>query len=158
MRYETQADILRLLHMVSRHYAAVSLSLKADRQVDATRLVTLSCIACIADVLLRVVAVDVPSQFSLHYSGKARGPVTPYGFDTEHFAYESESLQFVSPEVAFVRASTLAYFWDMRQAISDDHVLFDFYLLASMRNQHRRVLILYLGRFHLGFRLLLLWL
>lgn len=47
MRYETQADLLRLLSSLSQHYAAVSLSLTVTRSFDATRLCTLGAIAAV---------------------------------------------------------------------------------------------------------------
>ena len=43
MRYETQVDILRLLEMVARHFAAASLSLRITRSFDAARVITMAC-------------------------------------------------------------------------------------------------------------------
>ena len=40
MRYETQADILRLLNMICRHFATASLSVKITRSGDAARMLT----------------------------------------------------------------------------------------------------------------------
>lgn len=71
MRYETQADLLRLLNMVCRHYATAALSLNITRSFDAERILIMSAIATVADAVVRVTAVDIPSQFSLHLSGKA---------------------------------------------------------------------------------------
>ena len=50
IRHETQADILRLLSMLSRHYAASCLSLKVTRSFDATRILTFAAIAAIARI------------------------------------------------------------------------------------------------------------
>lgn len=41
IRYETQADILRLLNMLCRHFATASLSVKITRSGDAIRMVYL---------------------------------------------------------------------------------------------------------------------
>ena len=110
IRYETQADILRLLDLVSRHYAAASLSIRTTRSFDAARIITFACIATVTDAVIRRVACDVPSQFSLHYSGKAEGPVQAFGFDMRHFALESETLQLTSPGLQACRTQVLDYF------------------------------------------------
>ena len=110
MRYETQADLLRLLHLLGRHYSAASLSLRVTRSFDAARLLTLACIATVADAVLRIVAEDIPSQLSLHYSGRTPGPVHPFGFEIGTFARESEYLIFSSPEMHTARCQVLDYF------------------------------------------------
>jgi hypothetical protein len=99
-RYETQADILALLRLLSRHYAAACLSLKADRALDAARLLTAACMASIADAVARKTASDVPSLFAGHYAGDAPGPLRPYGFAMRRFAAEAEALPLTSPEFA----------------------------------------------------------
>jgi hypothetical protein len=103
LRYETQADILRLLNMLSRQYAAASLSLKVTSSFDAVRILTFACMATITDAILRKAADDIPAWSSLHYSGEAEGPVKPFGFDIGGFAIESENLQFSCPEYAAAR-------------------------------------------------------
>jgi hypothetical protein len=124
MRYETQADLLRLLNSVAQHYAAVSLSLTVTRSFDATRLCTLGAITAvcislslslshrltraggqITDTILRIAACDIPSQLSLHYNGTAEGPVKAFAFDCSHFAIESEYSRFHEPCIAAVRAA-----------------------------------------------------
>jgi hypothetical protein len=70
MRYETQADILRLLNMLCRHFATASLSVKITRSGDAIRMLVFSCMATICDATLRKIASDIPAQSSLHYSGR----------------------------------------------------------------------------------------
>ena len=47
MRYETQADLLMLLRLLGRHYAAAALSLPADRALDAARVLTAACMAAL---------------------------------------------------------------------------------------------------------------
>lgn len=102
-RYETQTDLLRLLKEVGRHYAAAALSLKVTRSFDAARILTMASMTAVADAVLRAVAHDIPSQLSLHYSGRAFGPVKPFGVDVGFLGAESEFLQFSSPELCTVR-------------------------------------------------------
>jgi hypothetical protein len=69
IRYETQADIIRLLNMLCRHFATASLSVKITRSGDAIRMLVFSCMATIGDAAFRKIATDIPAQSSLHYSG-----------------------------------------------------------------------------------------
>jgi hypothetical protein len=126
IRYETQADLLRLLSMLSRHFATASLSVKATRSGDAIRMLTCACMATIGDALLRKIATDVPSQASLHYAGLAPGPVQPFGFELGSFSEESEYLKFSSPETATARTQVLDYFHKLQTIVQADHVMFAF--------------------------------
>ena len=111
MRYETQADLLRLLSTLTQHYAAVSLGLTVTRSFDATRLCTFGAMAAITDIVLRIRACDVPSQLSLHYAGTGEGPLSPFCFDAStHFAVESEFSRFHEPGLAVLRTRLLDYF------------------------------------------------
>ena len=56
---DTQCELFVLLHLITRHYCATTMSLKVTRSFDGARIVTLACIAAIADSLLRKVASDV---------------------------------------------------------------------------------------------------
>ena len=47
MRYETQIDLLKLLHQLSQHFAASALSLSLDRSFDAARTMTVR--ACVRE-------------------------------------------------------------------------------------------------------------
>lgn len=126
MTHDTQSAILHSLALLSRHFAAACLSLKATRTSDATRTVTFSCIAAIADAVLRVEATDVPSQLSLHYSGRAAGPVTPYGFDIGDFALESSTMMMIDPFLSTARTQVLDYFACVSSRVSKDHTIFKF--------------------------------
>ena len=48
-----QADLLRLLELIGRHFTSAALSIRATRSFDAARLVTMACIATVADVVVR---------------------------------------------------------------------------------------------------------
>ena len=126
MRYETQADILYLLSKLSIHFATASLSVKSTRSGDAVRMLTFACIATVCDATLRKIACDIPSQSSLHYSGRAKGPVSPFGFDLGTFEEESEYLKLSTPEASVARTQVLDYFHQMKKVVSPDHILFSF--------------------------------
>lgn len=126
MRYETQADLLRLLSLLSQHYSAVACSLTVTRSFDATRLCTLAAIAAITDKVMRVVACDIPSHLSLHYSGQAEGPISSFCFDASQFAIESEFSRFHDPNLAVVRTRLLDYFIAQKKVTPLDHILFQF--------------------------------
>ena len=126
MRYETQADILRLLSKLSIHFATGSLSVKSTRSGDAVRMLTFACMATICDATLRKIASDIPSQSSLHYSGRAKGPIHPFGFELGTFEEESEYLKLSYPESAVARTQVLDYFLQMKKVVSTDHMLFTF--------------------------------
>jgi hypothetical protein len=83
MRYETQLDILRSIMLLGRHFAASALSIKVTRSFDATRILTMACMAAIADAVVRVKACDVPSLFSYHMRGEgpSGGPLSPFAFE-----------------------------------------------------------------------------
>ena len=118
--------MLRQLNLIARPFAAASLSVKATRSGDATRMLTFAIIATVCDACLRKVATDVPSELSLHYAGKALGPIRPFGFSMGNFAEESEFLKFSLPEAAAARSQVLDYFFNMRKSVRDDHLMFRF--------------------------------
>jgi hypothetical protein len=126
IRYETQADILRLLEMLSRHFVAAAFSLGVARSFDASRIVTMASIACIADRVVRIAACDIPSQFSLHYSGAAEGPVKPFGFEMGYFLQESGFLEFSDVRLTTTRTQVLDYFVQQRAFIPATHMVFKF--------------------------------
>ena len=124
MRYETQADILRLTALLGRHFATAALSLKVTRSFDAVRILTMACMATIVDVVMRVKACDIPSQFCLHYSGQADGPILPFGFEMGAFSVESQHLKFSTPDLTVAYSLVCDYFAAMRRLLQDDHIIF----------------------------------
>ena len=97
LRYETQANLIRQLDCVTRHYTAAAFSLRTSRAADSRRLLTMGAIVAVTDAALRIAACDTPSKLSLHYAGNAEalnfdGPkeiLRPYGVDMNHFRAES---------------------------------------------------------------------
>ena len=127
MRYETQADLLRLLELLARHFTSSVFSLRVTRSFDAARIVTMACIATLSDCILRKVASDVPSQFSLHFSGEAEGPVSAYGFEMGYFLEESGFLSVPDAFICTARTQILDYFTQQKKFIvDDDHIIFRF--------------------------------
>jgi hypothetical protein len=130
MRYETQIDILRLVHALMRHYVAVSLSIPANRTLDSSRIITVAAMAAISDALMRKRAVDIPSLFCLHFNGAA--PQTsafiqqPFGIDVAALVVATEDMFLSKPELCTCRTSILDYFMGQRELIPDDHVIFQF--------------------------------
>eukprot|EP01047_Picozoa_sp_COSAG01_P121644 COSAG01_NODE_50448_length_363_cov_0.981061_1_plen_92_part_01 len=89
MRYATQIELVRLLSDIATDYAAISLSMYPTNSFDATRMLVMGCIACIADAILRIQACDAPSIFSQQYAGVAAGPGRPFGIEIGDYARES---------------------------------------------------------------------
>ena len=121
--HDTQAEILRWLSLLARHFAAASLSIPLAPTADATRIFVFAAITAIADAVLRRTACDVPSALSLHYSGEAEGPAGPFALEMRHFEVESERAQLPSPHLAAARTMLLDYFRSASAAVpSDRHV------------------------------------
>ena len=63
---------------------------------------------------------------SLHYSGAAKGPIKPFGFDLGNFEGESEYLLLRTPEDAAARTQVLDYFNQMKKVVDPAHMIFAF--------------------------------
>lgn len=126
LRYADQADILRSLEMLCRHYTCVALSLKATSSFDATRLLVMACIVGVADAVMRISACDDPSDLSQHYAGTAKGPVKPFGFKMGHYAEESETGRFTNPELTTARTQILDYFHQQEEFLTPERTIFGF--------------------------------
>lgn len=131
MRYETKADLMRHLYLITRHFTAASFSLRPSRETDGARVIVSAGLAAIMDALLRrplsFAGTDGDgSQLSMHYSGEAEGPAKAFCLDPGAYREVSESLTLVAPEYASLRALTLDYFDSIRRVTSDDHVIFQF--------------------------------
>ena len=124
VRYETQAELLRCLRLLLLQFGAAALSMTATRSFDAARLLTLASFATTADAILRLRVNDHPSPFCLHYSGDADGPVAPFGFEMGPFGVEAEYLRFHCPERTGRLTQVLDYFHGIKDAVTDDHMVF----------------------------------
>jgi Ca2+-binding EF-hand superfamily protein len=140
MRYEQQALLLRMIHLVTRHFAAASMSIRVTRDYDARRLLTLGLIAAVADRVARVVACDTPCHFSLHYAGKAEGPEQPFGFTLGQFGDESVTMPFQPAAAQCARSLLLDYFDSVARVVPERNVLFAFELTRDLGDAEKRLL------------------
>jgi hypothetical protein len=84
-------------------------------------------------------------------SGKAAGPVYPFGFSMGYFAGESEWSKLPDPAMQAVRCQVLDYFTQQRTFVRDDHTLFGFEVGMSFGAAEARLI----GQvcLHMGFTL-----
>ncbi len=130
IRYETQLNALRLIHHLSLHFAASSMSLRMNRVFDSARILTVATMSAVADAVIRMRAFDIQSMVSLHLNGTAphtpRFFFQPFGFDASAFRAQSEDLIFFTPDLITTRTRVLDYFTAQREFIKDDHLIFQF--------------------------------
>jgi len=122
--YEIQAEILRSLNLLLRHFSAAVLSISVTQTFDAARLLTIANFAAIADATLRLKVADAPSAFIQHYAGYAEGPISAFGFEIGPFAVEAEYLRFHCPERTARLTQILDYFHSLKRTISKDHMIY----------------------------------
>ncbi len=138
--HDTQAEILRWLSLLARHFAAASLSIPLAPTADATRIFVFASIAAIADAVLRRTACDLPSALSLHYSGEAEGPAGPFALEMRHFEVESERAQLPSPHLAAARTMLLDYFRSASIAVPSDRHVFRYERSMELGSGERTLL------------------
>lgn len=130
LKAEVQVEMLRHLRLISRHVAACSFSLRNSRSSDAARILTMACITCLADVLIRTAACDAPSQLCLHMSAMApatpRFFLQPFGLNIASFQLQSGRFHFSTPELTTARTRVLDYFGEVGKQIKPDHTIFAF--------------------------------
>ena len=88
---------------------------------------------------------------TINNSGKAAGPVYPFGFSMGYFAGESEWSKLPDPAMQAVRCQVLDYFTQQRTFVRDDHTLFGFEVGMSFGAAEARLI----GQvcLHMGFSL-----
>ena len=136
--HDAQAEILRWLSFLSRHFAAASLSIPLSPSADATRMLVFAAITAASDAVLRKTASDVPSRLSQHYSGEAEGPGGPFALEMRHFEIESERCQLPSPHLAAARTMLLDYFRGAANRVHADNYIFRFERGWSWRRRAAR--------------------
>lgn len=109
MRRETQLNLLFLIRRMCRIYSAATACVQASRGLIAMRSTTLAAGACIADAICRVVAVDDPSTFALHYSGQCEGPTNEFGIEAGAFDTLGSNLPIYNPNMVSLRFQCLDY-------------------------------------------------
>jgi Variant SH3 domain len=109
MRRETQLNLLSLIRRICRIYSASTARVQQSRGLIAIRSTALACGACVADAICRVVAVDDPSTFALHYSGLCEGPTQPFCIDAGAFDTLGSNLPIYDPNICSLRFQCLDY-------------------------------------------------
>ena len=113
MRRETQLNLLFLIRRLCRIYSASTARVQESRGLTAMRSITLACAACVADAICRVVAVDDPSTFALHYSGLCEGPTEAFGIEAGAFDTLGSNLPIYDPNICSLRFQCLDYLRDL---------------------------------------------
>ena len=122
-----QDEIVRLLHSLTHHYIAASLSVANTAAFNAARVLTLACIATLTDAVVRRCASDHSSALSRHYSGEAEGPTRPFAIAIgPRLRALSTHMSLRAPELATARSGVLDYFDALGALVRDDHILFDY--------------------------------
>ena len=73
MLYAQQLDLMLLLQRLMEHFASSAFSVDHTRSIDAVRMVVPACIAAVGDAVMRQIAIDIPSEVSIHLSGALEG-------------------------------------------------------------------------------------
>lgn len=102
--YGDQLDILMLLQRLSTHFIAAVASVGKSVAVEASSVIIMSCIACIADVTMRTKANN---HTSMILKGIQEGAV---GFYTVDLKPRMENLVITQPEAFVARGNVLDYF------------------------------------------------
>jgi len=125
--YAQQVELLRLLNKLAEVYSAVSLSLASTNTLDASRMLVMACMTCLADAIVRIHAADTPSVVSQHIGGRNANTGGAFGINVfEQFALESESSLYTSAVLAAARCQVLDYFQSVRTTLKEHRIIFDF--------------------------------
>ena len=110
--YDEQLSLLILLQRTIEHFASSALSLNHTRSLDAVRMVVPTCVATIADCVLRQLATNIPSELSHHLRCVVSGEEQHKGFglDAGALAVQSAVVVCHSAELNIARSRALDYF------------------------------------------------
>jgi hypothetical protein len=117
MRYALQLDVILLLKRLLEHFVSSVFAINTTREFDAVRIVVTSVIMTIADVMLRKVATDIPSEVSTVWNQQG------YGIKLAPFDLQSETIMTTVPELNIARTRVLDYWYDLN--ISPDKQVFN---------------------------------
>jgi len=109
MRRETQLNLLFLVRRICRIYSAATACVQQSRGLIAIRSTAFAAAACVADAICRVVAVDDPSAFALHYSGLCEGPTEMFALEAGSFDTLGANLPIYNPTISSLRYECLEY-------------------------------------------------
>ena len=128
MRRETQLYLLFLIRRICRIYSAATTCVQESRGLIAIRSTAFASAACVSDAICRVVAVDDPSAFALHYSGLCEGPTEPFAIEAGAFDTLGSNLPIYDPNMCSLRFQCLDYLRGliMKMDGSRRHTIFNF--------------------------------
>lgn len=109
MRRETQVNLLFLIRRICRIYSASTACVQQSRGLVAIKSISFAAVACVADAICRVKAVDDPSVFALHYSGMCEGPTKPFAIEAGSFDTLGSNLPIYDPNLCSLRFRCLDY-------------------------------------------------
>lgn len=101
--------LLFLIRRMCRAFVAATSCVQKSRGLIAIQSIALACAACISDAISRVVAIDDPSEFSLHYSGLNEGPTEAFGIEAGAFEKLAANLPIYDPRLCELRGRCLDY-------------------------------------------------
>ena len=106
LRYADQLDLLILLQRLSQHFTAAAFSLDHTRSMDGVRIVVPTCMAAVADCVLRQMAIDLPSDASRHLRG--------FSLSAGWLSKQAATIGVHQVELNLARAAALDYFDSLR--------------------------------------------
>ncbi len=107
MRYALQLDVLLLLKRLLEHFCSSAFAINTSREFDAVKIVVGSVVLTIADVFLRKVATDIPSEVSQVWNRKG------FAVRLHPFDEQSETIMVTVPEINIARTQVLDYWHDL---------------------------------------------
>ena len=110
MLYDEQLGIMLLLQRIVEHFAAASLTIDHTRSFDAVRMVVPACVAAVADVVMRQLATDEPSQVCIHLRGEGTTKRSGFALSAAQLATQSASVWVHTAELNTARSRVLDYF------------------------------------------------
>jgi len=64
LRYSVQLDVLVLLRRLLEHFTSSAFYINTTREFDAVKIIVSAVVVTLADVILRKIASDIPSEVS----------------------------------------------------------------------------------------------
>lgn len=110
MLYAQQLDLMILLQRIIEHFASSVFSLDHTAAMDGVRMVVPACIAAIADAVMRTVALDIPSEVSVHLRGSERSRQKGFAIGAAALARQAAVVPVHTPELNTARCAALDYF------------------------------------------------
>jgi len=117
MRYALQLDVILLLKRLLEHFVSSAFAINTTREFDGVKIIVAAVITTIADVFLRKIATDIPSEVSTVWNTQR------FGISLSPFDSQSETVMTTVPELNIARTRVLDYWHDL--CISGDKACFN---------------------------------